>query len=129
MSPPAAERPRDRLGRPLPRGAAGFPPAPPRTDISADDAAAEARAYLAEGLPFHAHEVLEMRWRCCPDDERELWRALAQAAAGATHAARGNPVGEQRLMTRAAAAIEAYAGPNPVDITQLLADLGLGSPG
>ena len=129
MTNPAGERPRDRLGRPLPWDTIGFPSVPIRADISSVDAIAEARAYLVDGLPFHAHEVLEMRWRCCPDDERDLWRALAQAAAGATHAARGNPVGEQRLHERAAGAITAYAGPMPIGITELFHDLDLPSPG
>ena len=105
------ERPRDRLGRPLPWDATGFPPVPLRDDISAAEAAAEAQAYLAEGLPFHAHEVLEMRWRCCPPGERALWQGLAQLAAGATHAARGNPVGATRLRDRGRDRIADYAGP------------------
>jgi len=111
MTTPGAERPRDRLGRPLPWDATGYPTVPIRADISAEEAIAEARAYLDEGLPFHAHEVLEMRWRCCPADERPLWRGLAQAAAGATHAARGNGVGAARLAERAQESIAAYAGP------------------
>lgn len=86
---------------------------PPRDDISAAEAAAEARAYLADGLPFHAHEVLEMRWRCCPPGERALWQGLAQLAAGATHAARGNPVGAERLRDRGRARIAEY--PDPMD--------------
>lgn len=126
MSQPPPERPRDRLGRPLPWDADGFPTVPLRAQISSADALAEARAYLADGLPFHAHEVLEMRWRCCADDERVLWRALAQAAAGVTHAARGNPTGAERLHDRASATIAAYDGPLPAGIDDLLADLGLG---
>lgn len=115
------ERPRDRLGRPLPREAAGFPGVDQRTFISASDAVAEAREYLARGLPFHAHEVMEMRWRCCPEEERSLWRGLAQAAAGHTHAARGNAVGAERLIMRGAATIAEYAGPLD-DATRQLVD-------
>jgi len=126
MSQPSPERPRDRLGRPLPWDADGFPTVPVRAQISSDDALAEARAYLADGLPFHAHEVLEMRWRCCPDDERPLWRALAQAAAGVTHAARGNPTGAERLRDRASVTIATYDGPLLGGIDGLLADLGIG---
>lgn len=121
--PSPQERPRDRLGRPLPWGADGYPGVPPRETIAGADAIAEARDYLARGLPFHAHEVLEIRWRCCPDDERPLWQALAQAAAGATHAARGNAVGAQRLHDRARDAIASYVGPRPDDLDALLADL------
>ena len=128
MTTPGVERPRDRLGRPLPWDATGYPTVPIRADISSTDAIAEARAYLDEGLPFHAHEVLEMRWRCCPPDERDLWRTLAQAAAGVTHEARGNPVGAQRLHARASAALAAYAGPLPAGLDPLLIDLSLTPP-
>lgn len=98
-------RPRDALGRPLPWDAAGEEMVPERDFISSADAVAEAVDYLQRGLPFHAHEVLEQRWRCAPEAEREWWRALAQAAAGATQAARGNEIGAQRLLTRAEATL------------------------
>lgn len=106
-----SERPRDRLGRPLARDAAGYPGVEQRASITSAEAVTEARGYLERGLPFHAHEVLEMRWRCCPADERPLWRGLAQAAAGATHAARGNAVGAARLVARGQQSIDEYAGP------------------
>jgi hypothetical protein len=89
----------------------GFPGVEQRESISSADAVAEARDFLERGLPFHAHEVLEMRWRCCPAEERPLWQGLAQAAAGATHAARANPVGAERLIARGQARIAEYAGP------------------
>ena len=116
-----SERPRDRLGRPLAWDAAGYPGVEQRTSITAAEAVAEARGYLGQGLPFHAHEVLEMRWRCCPADERPLWRGLAQAAAGATHAARGNAVGAARLVVRGQQSIDEYAGPID-DATRALID-------
>ena len=106
-----SERPRDRLGRPLAWEAVGYPGVDQRASITSAEAVAEAHDYLKRDLPFHAHEVLEMRWRCCPADERPLWRGLAQAAAGATHAARGNAVGATRLGERAQESIAAYAGP------------------
>lgn len=107
-------RPRDELGRPLPWGAPGEDMVPEREWIDASDAIDEAVAYLQSGRPFHAHEVLEQRWRCAPEDEREWWRALAQAAAGVTQAARGNQVGAQRLRERARARLESLAVPIPV---------------
>ena len=106
-----SERPRDRLGRPLAWDAVGYPGVDQRASITSAEAVSEAHGYLEQGLPFHAHEVLEMRWRCCPADERPLWRGLAQAAASATHAARGNAVGAARLSERARESIAAYAGP------------------
>lgn len=116
-----SERPRDRLGRPLAWDAVGYPGVEQRPSITSAEAVAEATDYLEQGLPFHAHEVLEMRWRCCPSAERPLWRGLAQAAAGATHAARGNSVGAVRLHERAQENIAAYAGPID-DATRALVD-------
>lgn len=104
-------RPRDTLGRPLPWDGVGEPMVPERDDITSAAAITEALDYLRTGRPFHAHEVLEQRWRCAPHDEREWWRALAQAAAGVTQAARGNQVGAQRLRERARATLEALATP------------------
>lgn len=106
------ERPRDALGRPLPWDTAdAFPGVPPQDSVSAQEAVDRALDYLGRGLPFHAHEVLEMRWRCCPDQERSLWQGLAQAAAGHTHAARGNRVGATRLVERGQLRIGTYTGP------------------
>ncbi len=111
-------RPRDALGRPLPWGAQGEQMVPEREFISSADAVTEAIDYLQRGLPFHAHEVLEQRWRCAPEDEREWWRVLAQAAAGVTQAARGNEVGAQRLQLRARASLADLAPPDiPAGLT------------
>ena len=96
-----SERPRDRLGRPLAWDAEGFPGIEQRTTISSADAMAEARAYLDNELPFHAHEVFEQRWRTAAGPERESWRALAQWGAALTHRARGNTEGARRLAERA----------------------------
>jgi uncharacterized protein len=95
---------RDRYGRPLrpPFDPADVvPEIPERSMISGHDAWKEAVAYLDGDLPFHAHEVCEQRWRCCPESERELWRGLAQWGAARTHVARGNLVGAQRVAQRA----------------------------
>jgi predicted metal-dependent hydrolase len=57
---------------------------------------------LAEGRPFHAHEVFEAAWKSVPGPERELWRGLAQIAVGLTHARRGNARGATTLLRRGA---------------------------
>ena len=100
-------RPRDALGRPLPYGAHGVEPISeePR---SPEATLAYARALLDEGRPFAAHEALEVRWKSCPDEERELWQGLAQLCVGLTHQARGNAVGASRLVERAKRRLEAY---------------------
>jgi uncharacterized protein len=57
---------------------------------------------LAEGRPFHAHEVFEAAWKSTPAPEREFWRGLAQIAVGLTHARRGNARGAVALLRRGA---------------------------
>lgn len=100
-----AQRPRDRLGRPLRSGPAA--PDVPEPASSGAETLASAAALLADGLPFLAHEVFEQRWRDGPVDEREVWRGLAQWAAGLTHSARGNRIGADRLGERARLTIDA----------------------
>lgn len=100
-------RPRDALGRPLPYGATGVEPIS-EEPLSPEATLAYARDLLEEGRPFAAHEALEVRWKSCPDEERELWQGLAQLCVGLTHHARGNAVGAARLVDRARGRLEAY---------------------
>ncbi|MFC8989180.1 DUF309 domain-containing protein [Streptomyces sp. NPDC014603] len=102
-------RPRDGLGRPLPYGAEGVPRQPEGVVRPPAQSVAEAQRLLDEGKPFHAHEVFEDAWKSGPDEERELWRGLAQLAVGLTHAARGNLTGGARLLRRGAGAVEGWA--------------------
>lgn len=62
---------------------------------------------LAEGYPFHAHEVFEAAWKSVSGPERELWRGLAQIAVGLTHARRGNARGAVALLRRGAGRLRA----------------------
>src|SRR5262249_57226903 len=78
-------RPRDALGRPLPRGA-------PRDERSPDDlvlpppqALQLAQQLLDAERPFHAHEVVEASWKAAPTAERDLWQGIPQTADGLTH--------------------------------------------
>lgn len=101
-----------------------FPSVPQRTFIGAAQAWIEAVDYLGRQLPFHAHEVLEQRWRCCPPVERQAWRALAQWAAALTHQARGNAVGTKRLAERALAGLDTCPDPpEPVETDLVRASL------
>ncbi|MGY5628264.1 DUF309 domain-containing protein [Streptomyces sp. UC1A3] len=102
-------RPRDGLGRPLPYGAAGVPRQPEGVVREPEETVAEAQRLLDEGKPFHAHEVFEDAWKSGPDEERELWRGMAQLAVGLTHAARGNVTGGARLLRRGAGAVTEWA--------------------
>lgn len=101
-------RPRDGLGRPLPYGADGVARQPEGVVRSPRETVAEAQELLDAGRPFHAHEVFEDAWKSGPDQERALWRGLAQLAVGLTHAARGNVTGGARLLRRGAGALEEW---------------------
>ncbi|MFE4776249.1 DUF309 domain-containing protein [Streptomyces sp. NPDC056713] len=101
-------RPRDGLGRPLPYGAEGVARQPEGVVRSPEETVTEAQALLDAGRPFHAHEVFEDAWKSGPDEERGLWRALAQLAVGLTHAARGNTAGGARLLRRGATGLTAW---------------------
>jgi hypothetical protein len=115
-------RPRDGLGRPLPRGAAGIARQPEGISRSPGQTLDEAQRLLDDGMPFHAHEVLEDAWKSAPEAERALWKGLAQLAVGATHAARGNRTGAVTLLRRGADHVEPYrdAPPHGIDVAGLL---------
>jgi uncharacterized protein len=109
-------RPRDALGRPLPRGVAGDERIPDDLVLPPAEALRLAQQLLDEGRPFHAHEVLEASWKSAPAAERDLWQGLAQIAVGLTHARRGNARGAAALLRRGADRVAGYAGSAPHDI-------------
>jgi uncharacterized protein len=115
-------RPRDGLGRPLPRGAAGVERVPDELVLPPEESLAEAQRLLEADRPFHAHEVLEGTWKSAPPGERDLWQGLAQIAVGITHLRRGNPTGARSLLARGSARIASYAESPPyrIDIDGLL---------
>lgn len=115
-------RPRDGLGRPLPRGAAGVARQPEGVLRTPEQTLAEAQRLLDTGMPFHAHEVLEDAWKAAAEAERPLWKGLAQLAVGVTHAARGNATGARNLLRRAADHLEPYRiePPHGIDVAGLL---------
>ena len=106
---PRNARPRDGLGRPLGRDAAGEPPISDDLVRPAEEAILLAQQLIDEGRPFHAHEVLEAAWKAAPRDQRDLWKGLAQIAVGLTHARRGNGRGAVTLLRRGADAVGWYA--------------------
>jgi len=123
-------RPRDGLGRPLPRSdtapggpgdesADDVPRIPDDLVVTPSQAAELGGRLLAEGRPFHAHEVFEAAWKSIPGPSRELWRGLAQIAVGITHARRGNARGAVSLLRRGAAHVtevtELAGSPSEVD--------------
>lgn len=118
---PRNARPRDALGRPLPRGAAGEPRVPDDLSMPPAAALAEAQRMLDGDRPFHAHEVLEASWKTAPASERDLWQGLAQIAVGITHARRGNARGAAALLRRGGQQVGTYAGacPHGIDAGQI----------
>jgi uncharacterized protein len=120
---PRSARPRDGLGRPLPRGAAGQPVLPEDLALPPPQALALAQRLLDEGRPFHAHEALEAAWKAAPAPDRDFWQGLAQLAVGLTHARRGNARGAAALLRRGAARLAGYPPrrPHGVDAAALAA--------
>ena len=113
---PLNARPRDGLGRPLPRGSSGVARVPEELVLPPARSLAEAQRLLDGGLPFHAHEVLEGTWKSAPEHERDLWQGLAQLTVGLTHLLRGNDVGASALLRRGRERIAGYASDPPYDI-------------
>jgi len=117
----SGDRPRDRLGRPVPAGS------PDVDDFEVPDIRGLTDAQVWEsawslftaGRPFHAHEVCEERWRTCPQADRPFWRALAQWGAAETHLARGNSIGARRLAERVIETLSAAQVPVDVPITDV----------
>lgn len=114
---PRSARPRDGLGRPLPYQAAGVPRQPEGVIRTPEQTLQEAQQLFDADKPFHAHEVFEDAWKAARDaPEASLWKALAQLAVGCTHRLRGNAVGAERLLHRAAAGLAQHATTAPYDI-------------
>jgi uncharacterized protein len=110
---PRNSRPRDALGRPLRRDAAGVPQLPDQPALLPDAALGLAQQLIDSGRPFSAHEVLEASWKAAPPAERPLWQGLAQLAVGLTHVQRGNARGAAALLRRGAQRVAGYPGPPP----------------
>lgn len=114
-------RPRDAAGRPLARGATGVGRVPDDLVLGPQETVDEAQRLLDEGMPFHAHEVLEAAWKAAEPAQRELWRGLAQLAVGLTHLQRGNARGAVALLRRGAEHVvhwrAGWTGPPPADLS------------
>ncbi|ULE35501.1 DUF309 domain-containing protein [Mycobacterium sp. IDR2000157661] len=119
---PQNARPRDALGRPLPKGSVGVPRIPEDLELPPAESLAYAQDLLDRGLAFNAHEVLEAAWKTGPDDERALWQGLAQLAVGITHVQRGNHQGALRLLQRATDRLADHDQPPPhgIDLAGLI---------
>lgn len=100
-------RPRDALGRPLPRDQAGeF--VEERDPASEEDALERGIAHFNAGRFFQAHEMWEFAWHPSPEPDRDFWQGITQVAVGFTHFQRGNPTGAMTLLDRGATKLEKY---------------------
>ncbi|MBW3602944.1 MAG: DUF309 domain-containing protein [Actinobacteria bacterium] len=114
---PENARPRDRYGRPLPRGTRDeLPDRQDPADVvaAADEALARAVALFDAERFFEAHEFFEYAWKSDDVDEadRDFWKGLAQVAVGCCHAQRGNDEGAVALLERAAGYLRPYPSPH-----------------
>ncbi|MGH2641833.1 MAG: DUF309 domain-containing protein, partial [Actinomycetota bacterium] len=88
------ERPRDRLGRPLPWGSDTDLELEDFDALSLDENHELARAHARSGRWFPAHEAWETAWKQARDtEEAELFKGLSQMGAGYVHLLRGNAHG------------------------------------
>jgi len=103
------ERPRDRLGRPLPWNAEGELSLEDFDSLSLDENHELGRAHAIAGRWFPAHEAWETAWKQARDtDEAELFKGLSQMGAGYVHLFRGKAHGAATLLRRAARRISGY---------------------
>lgn len=99
-------RPRDELGRPLPRNAGGVPQIEPTG--SPEELLAQGVEHFNAGRYFQAHECWETAWHPSPEPEREFWKGITQIAVGFTHRDRGNAAGAIELLRRGSERAAAY---------------------
>jgi predicted metal-dependent hydrolase len=76
---------------------------------------------IREGGYFAAHEVLEDVWRAAEPAERDFYQGLVHVAVAWYQAGRGNRVGCERQLDKAARRLEPYAPEHEgVDVASLL---------
>ncbi len=117
---PSNARPRDRLGRPLPRGATGVPTIEEFEPDDLEHALAIAVRLWDEERFFEAHEVLEEVWHAAPEEDRLFWQGVIQVAVASCHHQRGNVAGAVAMFRKAAAKLTGYPDVHHgVDVEQL----------
>jgi predicted metal-dependent hydrolase len=78
-------------------------------------------AAIRSGDFFAAHEHLELEWRSAPPEERDFYQGLVHVAVAWYQAGRGNRVGCERQLEKAARRLAAYAPAHAgVDVTSVL---------
>lgn len=120
---PKPERPRDELGRPLPRGSANRLHLEAFETLSLDENRRLAVRYFDEQQFFGAHEAWETCWNQTKGSaDEEFYKGLSQLGAGYAHQRRGNTRGAGALLRRGLGRIAAY-GPRHqgIDVAALVA--------
>lgn len=103
------ERPRDRLGRPLPWQSESELALEDFDSLSLEENHELGVAHARAGRWFPAHEAWETAWKQARDTrEAELFKGLSQMGAGYVHLFRGNAHGAIALLRRAAGRIAGY---------------------
>jgi uncharacterized protein len=76
---------------------------------------------LGGGEHFAAHEALEEAWRAAGADERDFFQGLVHVAVAWYQAGRGNPVGCERQLEKAARRLGPFAPAHrDLDVASLL---------
>ena len=79
---------------------------------------------IRHGEYFAAHEELEDVWRAAPDEERDFFQGLVHVAVAWYQAGRGNRVGSERQLEKAARRLGPYAPEHRgVDVASVLAQV------
>jgi predicted metal-dependent hydrolase len=79
---------------------------------------------IRRGEYFPAHEVLEDVWRAAEPGERDFYQGLVHFAVAWYQAGRGNRVGAERQLEKAARRLGPYAPVHQgIDVTSLLEQL------
>jgi predicted metal-dependent hydrolase len=109
-------RPRDRFGRPLPRGSEDElnRHEEPEQLPGAAEACRRGIASFNERRFFEAHEFFEHVWKAAEieDRDRDYWKGVTQVAVGCCHAQRGNDRGALALLERAADYLRPFPTPH-----------------
>ena len=80
---------------------------------------------MRRGEYFAAHEELEDAWRAAAPDERDFYQGLVHVAVAWYQAGRGNCVGCERQLQKAARRLEPYTPEHRgVDVASLLDQVG-----
>lgn len=97
---PKNQRPRDSLGRPLPRDAKGDPSLQVEPEGTPAELMAQGVEHFNRGNYFQAHECWETAWHEAAESDRDFWQGITQIAVGLTHRGRGNLHGAKTLLRR-----------------------------